>query len=298
MTRKQQRLLSSHQTGMSLIEAMLSLIVGALLVGSLVRVLDSSLDTGDEIGSNLDRAQDAKFALDRLEDWLRRSPLVLTPQLGRSGSGIAFALDPTLDSDGDGFADADNDRDGAVNEDPGADMDADSGNGWFAVDDDGDGQADETDAGTPGNDDEDGSLDEDPQNGMDDDGDGLLDEDWGADANGDGCAGLCGVDDDGDGSVDEGAVSDDDEDGVSDEDWIDTVGISQLGSELNESLPTPGAVSGVFRSNQVLISGVDQLLIERIGLAGGRERIDIQLDLLGARGDVQSYGRSVTRQSP
>lgn len=287
-----------RQKGMSLIEAMLSLVVGSLLVASLATVLGTSLDADQELKSDLDRAEDAQFALNRLENWLRRTPFVLTPQLGKSANGIAFAIDPSLDSDGDGFADADNDRDGRSNEDTSADIDADSGNGWFGFDDDGDGTADETDAGTPGNDDEDGSIDEDPMNGIDDDGDGLLDEDWGADNNGDGCPGLCGVDDDGDGTADEGAVDDDDEDGQSDEDWLDIAGIGKFGGQLSESLPVLGASSGVFRTTQSLIDNVDRLLVRRTALDGARERIDIELDLIGYRGDVQTYTRSVSRQSP
>ncbi len=287
-----------YQRGMTLIEAMLSLLIGALLLASLASVLNATLEKTSAADSTLERASDASYALDRMEGWLRTAPFVLTPQVGRFSDGLAFAIDPDLDSDGDGFADADNDRDGQSNEDPGADMDADGGNGWFGVDDDVDGTADETDAGTPGNDDEDGASDEDPLNGFDDDGDGLLDEDWGADANGDGCPGVCGIDEDGNGTVDEGAAADDDEDGQSDEDWIDIAGISKVGSQLSESLPVLGAASGVFRTSRVLADNVDRLRVERTRLDAARERIDIELDLISADGAIETYTRSVTRRSP
>ncbi|MCR9277780.1 MAG: prepilin-type N-terminal cleavage/methylation domain-containing protein [Pseudomonadaceae bacterium] len=284
--------------GMSLIEAMLSLLIGAMLVASLSTVLSASLDQSTATTKRLERVADATFVLDRLERWIRASPFVLTPHKGNVATGIAFAIDPNLDSDGDGFADADNDRDGQSNEDPGADMDADGGNGWFGVDDDVDGTADETDAGTPGNDDEDGASDEDPFNGIDDDGDGLLDEDWGADMNGDGCPGACGIDEDGNGTADEGDAADDDEDGQSDEDWVDMAGIGLVGSDVYESLPLLGASSGTFRTNRLLLSSVDGFRIERVALDGARERIDIELELLDDNGGIETYTRSVTRQSP
>ena len=111
-----------------------------------------------------------------------------------------------------------------VDEDPPGDANLDGCPGRCGIDDDGDVFIDGADpqviaCGAPcatADDDEDGLVDEDV-------GDSLFDEDPWGDANGDGCAGVCGIDDDNDGEIDEGPINDDDEDGVVDEDFGKTV---------------------------------------------------------------------------
>ena len=58
---------------------------------------------------------------------------------------LAMTLDPTLDRDGNGFADADNDRDGRIDEDFERGRDQRPEAGIVGIDDDGDGAVDEGD---------------------------------------------------------------------------------------------------------------------------------------------------------
>ncbi|MBZ0251759.1 MAG: hypothetical protein K8I02_00330, partial [Candidatus Methylomirabilis sp.] len=114
----------------------------------------------------------------------------------------------------------DADGDGLYDEDTGADATNDGASGIVGIDDNGNGQTDEA---SSGNDDEDKLsfwqwTDEDALDGaytaigLWADLDYWVDEDWGADMNGDNKPGVSGADDDGDWSVDEGSSQNDDED--------------------------------------------------------------------------------------
>ena len=269
----------SHQRGMTLIEAIITLTTGALLMLSLSGALGGTLESGRSLDSRRQAAEASRFALNRIERHLRGSPTPVAPMRNNSAPILAVVLNPELDTDGDGFADADNDQDGRSNEDPGADRFATGVNGLFGIDDDNDGLTDETDVGTADNDDEDGARNEDPANRIDDDGDGLVDEDTGADLNADGCSGICGVDDDADGSLDEGDAADDDEDGVSDEDWIDVITVQLIGQTLVESYPSRGAANGTNRVSATLAENVSSFTVTRTAQASGWEEIQVEMTL-------------------
>lgn len=266
--------------GLSLIEMMVTLVIGALLMSGLVAAVSSGTERTNDSAARGALQRSGEFALDRISRRLRATTGVRMPMRDTHGSYLSIELDPTLDSDGDGVVDADNDRDGRVNEDPGEDLNNDTRNGILGVDEDGDGQVDETDVSGASNDDEDDAANEDPLNGVDDDGDGRIDEDFGADANGDGCPGLCSVDDDLDGSVDEGAAADDDEDGSVDEDWIDTVDYFLQGADLVESVSPSGAANGAIRTQRVLASNVTSFLVYAEAGAGSGTlwRVELVLD--------------------
>ncbi len=131
----------------------------------------------------------ANMALLRIKFFGRESNRLFLPNAKRPDTHV-LAFASMIDNDGDGL----------FNEDPPNYVDTASAPGVAGVDDDGDGSIDE---GQPGDDDEDGQVDEDPVNGLDDDGDGAVDEDAGADLDALPGAKTKNNDDDGDGKTDE-----------------------------------------------------------------------------------------------
>ena len=208
----------------------------------------------------------------------------------------------SLDLDGNGIPDADNDGDTRIDEDLPADTTNDGKSGILDIDDDGNGVKDFA-FSPPADDDEsaDFSQNEDAINGIDDDGDGIIDEDPGADNNGDGCPGICGVDDDADGGLDEGAAADDDEDGSSDEDWYDPVVFYLVGGTLMQRTPVPwdengsGFVTGEDFIAESIAENVTRLRVERVPQTGHRSQlVDLTLELTSpATGAVVSLHTQV-----
>jgi hypothetical protein len=197
---------------------------------------------------------------------------------------LAVTLPAFVDLNGDGFPDADDDKDGRIDEDLGEDIHYDLNAGIVLIDDNGDGAVDET---ISIDDDETNSIEgEDPINGIDDDNDGNVDEDPSANMNEDGCPGFCGVDDDGDGSIDEGSVDDDDEDGQADEDWYNALVFYLDNGVLKQRTPVPwdesggGIVSGLDFITSDIVENVTRLRIERVpGTLGGVQLVDLTLEL-------------------
>jgi hypothetical protein len=235
--------------GFSSVEILTSLIMGALLLGSLYRVVDQSMGLHNQVSRDSRTLSHLQFAMDRMVRHIKFSSRVILPlTAGTPRDVFAVALPASVDRDRDGYADADNDRDGLVDEDPGSDMTNDGEAGIAGIDDDADGIVDNGSViDRDHDDDEDGSTNEDPLNGIDDDGDGRIDEDAHDDQNGDGAAGRDGIDDDRDGFTDESAAADDDEDVDTDEDWIDPVVYRLEGTDLVERLPLPWDVDGDFQ---------------------------------------------------
>jgi hypothetical protein len=204
---------------------------------------------------------------------------------------LAVALDPGLDRNLDGIADADNDGDGRSDEDSADDLTDDAANGIVGIDDDGDGAVDEGGTGPSGSytdDDEDGSFDEDPVNGVDDDGDGSVDEDPPGDRNGDGAPGVAGVDDDADGSTDEGASSDDDEGGWNNEDGLEPVVFFLNGTTLVERLPNLDPADGLDFTERPIAENVSAFQAERLA-PGPNDRavlVELTLQLAAASGET------------
>jgi hypothetical protein len=277
---------------MSLVELLVAMALTAILLmgldglaGQAVRVWTVNIERND-----LERQ--AQFALQRITMRVWGTGRLLVPLAENLSTAysestrdiLAVTMDPTLDLNRDGFADADNDNDGRVDEDTGSDTTKDSAAGIVSIDDDGDGSVDE--GGLQNDDDEDGGIDEAPSNNLDSDGDGSLDEDAGSDMNGDAKAGVANKDDDGDGSTDEGSPNDDDEDGSTDEDWFDAVVYYLSNGQIWELAPTLNPSSGLDSSSHVLADHVTGFSVQRFAPKLGERAVflDISLTLTGDSG--------------
>lgn len=298
------------QRGLTLVELLIALAIAAVLIGGLAGVLGQVAATHDAVRDKNDLTQQARFAMQRMVQVVGSSRLLLlplndvpatnwpenireqtvppTPPIGDSTLATAV-LSVTLpgyqDLDGDGFPDADDDKDGRIDEDLGDDRTYDGAPGIYLIDDDGDGVVDE--GASASDDDEIGTLvNEDRIDGIDNDGDNNVDEDPGADNNGDGCSGRCGVDDDGDGIVDEGAAGDDDEDGSEADDWYDPVVFYLDNGTLMERTPVPwdanasGGRTGQDFVVKAIAEHVTRFRVERLPLGEGTYAVvDLTLEL-------------------
>jgi prepilin-type N-terminal cleavage/methylation domain-containing protein len=288
-----------RQCGYTLLELLISLVIGSILLLALNGLVGQGLRTYEVVNRENELERQARFAMEQMVRAVSRSTQLLlplndnpattrpenireetvppTPPVGdstRASAVLAVTLDRSLDLNRDGIPDADNDGDGRFDEDSFSDRTNDQAPGIYLIDDDGDGQVDE--GGGTGDDDEGGIAGEDPVNGLDDDGDASIDEDPGSDMNFDGCPGLCGVDEDGDGLVDETAVADDDEDGAVDEDWLDPVVFYLDNGTLMQRTPVPwdasgsGGVTGRDFITQALAENVTRFRVERLPQVGER----------------------------
>lgn len=304
---------SAHrQRGLTLTELLITIALAAMLLAAVSGVFTRSNAVRNETQSRVDALRDAEFAMHRMVNALAATERLLLPLADNpnttwrehvreqtipasppdTGSTFATAvlavtLDPSIDIDGDGFADADNDKDGKVDEDFPNDVSNDSSPGLIGIDDDGDGAVDEaTNLATTVDDDEDGFDNEDDLNGIDDDLDGTVDEDFKKDMNKDGQPGVAGVDDDGDGLTDEGFFDDDDEDGLRDEDWYDAVVFYLNGGTLVERLPNLNPVNGSDFTEYMIAENVTLFRVERIPAAGKRATlVDITLEVRNPQAD-------------
>ncbi len=277
-------------------------------MSALVSVVSELTNSRTVLQEHGQLTRDARFAMSRMTravresrklilplpnkpdtDWrenVREETIPASPPEGSSTKAtavLAVSLSARIDLDADGFPDADNDRDGRLDEDFPADISFDDAPGIYLIDDGGDGQIDE---GDKEDDDEDGTKDEDPLNGLDDDGDGVIDEDPGSDMNGDGKAGRKSIDDDGDGQIDEGVESDDDEDGTSDEDWLDAVVFFLQSDSLIERHPVPwdtgnDGINGRDFIESTIAEDVSRFRVERVAGSGNGDIVDITLDVTG-----------------
>ena len=239
-------------------------------------------------------------------DWrenVREETVPASPPEGSSTKAtavLALTLSAAVDLDADGFPDADNDRDGRIDEDLPPDIANDFDPGIHLIDDGGDGSVDEGFLADWDDDERLNNSNEDPINGIDDDGDGVIDEDPGADNNGDGAPGQAGVDDDGDGQVDEGNSADDDEDGTVDEDWLDVVVFYLQGDTLVERHPVPwdetanGFVSGRDFLISEIADNVTRFRVERpVASTSAEQLVELTLELTGLDGTVVSLSALV-----
>ncbi len=310
--------------GLTLVELLIAVAIGAVLMLALGGVAGQAVKTHDIVRNQARITEEARFALDQMAATVGRSAHLLLPLADNPGTDwpenirdqtvpasppvgsstlatavLAVTVPVDQDLDGDGFPDADNDRDGMIDEDIPSDATRDGASGIRGIDDDGDGTVDES---SPSNadDDEDGKVDEEIYgDGIDNDGDGSVDEDPSSDNNEDGGAGLKYVDDDGDGAIDEGGLLgllDDDEDGSSDEDWIDPLVFYLNSGSLIQRTPVPwdqdgsGGVDGRDFVESTLADHVTHFRVERIaGAAGTAQLVDILLELTDpASGQVAS----------
>ena len=305
--------------GFTVIELVISMVLGALIVSGLVSVVTELTNSRRVFEEHGQLTQDAHFAMSRMTravsqsrklilplpnkpdtDWSENIREETIPASAPEGSStlatavLAVSLSARIDLDADGFPDADNDQDGRLDEDYPADITFDGNPGIHLIDDGGDGAVDESTNQV--NDDEQANVnDEDPLNGLDDDGDGVIDEDPGADMNGDGAPGYVGVDDDNDGVIDEGVAADDDEDGAIDEDWLDAVVYFLQSDSLIERHPVPwdeNAINGITGRDFIestIAENVSRFRVERIPGSGNGEIVDITLDVTGVEtGEIVS----------
>ena len=312
------------QRGLTLVELLVSVAISLLIFAGLSGVVRMTLASNAAQEQRLDVLRQAQFAMDRMAravantrvlmlpladnpatNWpehIREETVPASPPVGASTLAtavLAVTLPAYSDLDFDGFPDADNDRDGRIDEDLGADRDNDLAGGIYQIDDDGDGWVDESGLFYY-DDDEQNVIDDDRLDGIDNDGDGSIDEDPPADANGDGCPGRCVVDDDGDGSIDEDGSANDDEDGATDEDWYDPVVFYLSGGTLRERTPVPwdetaaGGITGRDFLTSDIATGVTRLRFERVlPTGGGAPLVDITLELRSADGQSISLNRRV-----
>ncbi len=299
------------QRGVTLIELLIAVALGALIIAGVSAVMGELTQTKAAIQERNQLTEDGRFAMERMVSALGHSRRLLLPLVDKLASNwpenireetvpasppigdstkatavLAVTLPEYVDLDADGFPDADDDRDGRVDEDLPNDAQHDFLAGIMLIDDDGDGLVDE---GNNYSDDESTTTNDDPINGIDDDGDGNVDEDPSSDNNADGCPGLCGVDDNSDGTIDAGSVDDDDEDGGTFEDPYDPVVFYLDGSTLMERMPVPWNEDGISTPNgpvdgrdfvaSAIADNVTRFRVERLSPAGSSQVVDITLEL-------------------
>lgn len=306
------------QAGFTLIELMVAMLLAGLLLAGMTGMIRQAMGTDTVVDERNRLLQDARFALGRMTSFTSRSRGLLlpladnpntnwpehireetvpaSPPIGASTLAtavLAVTLPADVDLDADGFPDADDDRDGRIDEDLPDDAHHDFQPGIMLIDDDGDGSVDET--GVWADDDEQGGSNEDPIDGIDNDGDGNIDEDQPTDMNGDGCAGICGVDDDASGAVDNAASDNDDEAGSGFEDGYDPVVFYLDGNRLMERMPVPwnedgistpdGPVDGRDFISSVIAENVTRFRVERLSSSDVEyQLVDIVLELEGRSG--------------
>ena len=302
---------SRRQQGVTLIELLIALVLATILFSGLNGVVGQALDIHDSVREKNDLTRQARFAMQRMEQAVSNTRLLLLPLNDKPASNwlenvreetvppttptddstkytavLAVTLPAYQDLDGDGFPDADDDRDGRIDEDLPNDRNYDFAPGIYLIDDDGDGSVDENPSFSWDDDEVNAVVNEDPIDGIDNDGDNNVDEDPASDNNADGCPGICGVDDDGDGTVDEGNADDDDEDGGEFDDWYNPVVFYLNSGVLMQRTPVPwdenasGTVTGVDFIVQPLAENVTRFRVERLPLNGGRHvLVDLTLEL-------------------
>ena len=316
--------LRRQQCGVTLVELLVTVTFGAILLLGFQQLFSTALTVNDAQREDADLARQARFAMSRIVETVRSSQVLLVPAQDRSSTNwpenireqtvpasppvgdsalatavLAVSMPASWDIDQDGIADADNDRDGRVDEDWPADITNDGEPGVQLVDDNGDGRIDDGLFATADDDEHLSFSNEDPVNGIDDDGDGSIDEDPPGDMNNDSAPGVAGVDDDGDGAIDEGDDRDDDEDGQRDEDWLDPVVFAMQGATLIERRAVPwdsnsdGSVTGADFVESVLAENLTLFRVEATVAGSGDLLVDVTLTLTGASGSQVSLQRQV-----
>ena len=218
-----------HQRGLTVIEILVSIGVGAILILSLSGTVGEALDTRNQTLARAELLQDANFAMDRMVQAVRGTRRLMLPLADNPATAwrehvreqtvpasppetdstlatavLAVTLPASSDLDNDGWADANNDRDyldingdgkrdpgepERIDEDVGQDNTEDDEAGIIGLDDNGDGLVDVSAEGHANHD--------------NDEDDGHTDDS------------VNGLDDDGDGAVDEDIHDDMNMDGES-----------------------------------------------------------------------------------
>lgn len=277
--------LSKHtHVGFTLIEVLISMAIAAMLIVSLMQIINPALDAREHSQAEISALNDARFAMQQMRNVIGKSNTLFIPKPDNPGTVwnesvrdvLAISMPHSLDRDKDGWADGNNDKDFLdLNQNGTRDVgeperiDEDFYDDWFnngvsgiyGIDDNGDGTADNGQG--KNDDDEDGVNNEDNINGIDDDGDGAIDEDTKKDVNDDGESGVKGVDDDLDGNIDEDNKNDNDEDGSVGEDWYDPIVFYITGTSLMQRIPNLDPIDGTDFSDYIIAENVTAFSVER-----------------------------------
>lgn len=321
----------NNQQGLTLTELLMSVAIATAIMAGLAGFIGQALQTEDATHARNEVTRQARFAMQRMvkavaatqrlmlplgdnpaTDWREHVREQTVPASAPEGSSslatavLAVTLDPDIDSDKDGWADSNNDRDymdlnnnairdnnepERIDEDLGSDMTNDAVAGIIGVDDNGDGSVD---VESFDDDDEDGKKSEEFSNGKDDDLDGSVDEDLDSDTNQDSKPGIAGQDDDYDTLTDEGGKKeDDDEDGLLDEDWLDPVVFYLSGSSLIERSPAlidvngDSFITGADYIENVIAENISRFRVERIPNGSSSSvLVDITLEVTDKKGET------------
>ncbi len=313
-----------QQHGLSLIELLIAVTLAGILIASMQGLVGQALNTESTVRDRNNSLQQGRFAMQMMIKSIRMTRRLLLP-LGENSTTayseserdvLAVTLDPTLDRDKDGWADANNDKDyldinnnssrdagepERIDEDPSGDLTNDGASGIVNIDDDNDGVIDEQHTtGGPSNedDDEDGAANEDSWNGIDDDGDNTLDEDPKKQMSEDDKAGIALIDDDFDGTVDEGDKNDDDEDGQKDEDWLDAVVYFLNGTTLMQRTPNLNPTNGTDFQENPIAENVTEFKVIRIPQGDGRRvLVDIALEISSNNAEPVNFNTRIGIES-
>lgn len=171
-----------RSSGFTLVEALFSLRITAILVLAMTNVIRVASSASAETASRNAHMQDTHFAMERMLRTVRTTSRLLVPLAANASTHwaesvrqpgvLSVPLPAQIDRDLDGFAEAGNDKGGRVDEDLPADTTNDSAAGVHRIDDNHVGLTDVIFVGT-GDEDESGlTVNEDPINGLDNDGGG------------------------------------------------------------------------------------------------------------------------------
>ena len=146
-----------RQRGIALAELLVAAAIAALVMTALAGVLGSVRQADTQFSERTLLQRDARLALERIAMMVEGSRSLLAPLevTTTSRNVLAVSLPPTLDRNGDGYADADNNKNGSVDDDISTDYTNDGAPGIKGIDDDGDGTIDN---GSTSDNDENGSI--------------------------------------------------------------------------------------------------------------------------------------------
>jgi len=294
-TGNKKSILKGNSGGFTLVEILIALAFASILVVGTLGLATPALDSYHYSQARSDLVMQGNFAMEQMIDAVTKTrrlllPLADNPDTSQNESLrdlLAVTLDPLIDRNHDGYADANNDKDffdtngnairdadelENIDEDIPPDNTNDSRPGIIHIDDDNDGLTDEWwFLGTMYTDnDEDGQTREDHIDGYDNDGDSSIDEDIprkndqeGGDAN----------------------TYDNDGDGLKSEDWLDPVVfyVSGDGTRLLQRIPVVNAADGATFTEHALVQADSiSLTVQRLtslpGDRGDLVEITLQLD--------------------
>ena len=204
------------EKGLSMVELLVSFTIMGIIAVVATPLFSTCLDTYRVAYARSMLYHEGLLAMERMTGGVRRCTYLLIPNSHTPIRNDILAFSGFVNDDNDYYFD--DSLFPRIDEDTGSDMNNDGYSGIFNIDDDGNGAIDEE--SDNGDDDEDGEANEDRLDGIDNDSDGNIDEDLPQDTNSDNAPGIAGIDDDGDGNVDEDSKWDDDEDGLTDEDSL------------------------------------------------------------------------------